>query len=111
MWWTQKWTENRQEHYNSELAEVSDNGTATVSGYGKDGRGAYRMAAPSGIAYAPSKGDQAVVVSTEAGAVCLGVLHESNQRLEEGELMLYSVGGAIILLKNDGRVLINGKEV
>ncbi|MGN0537252.1 MAG: hypothetical protein ACI4M3_04680 [Acutalibacteraceae bacterium] len=111
MWWTQNLTENRQKEYNSELTEISDNGTAALSGYGKDGCGEYHMAAPSGIAYAPPKGEQAVVVSTEAGTVCLGVLHENTERLEEGELMLYSAGGAVILLKNDGRVLINGREV
>lgn len=111
MWWTQNWTASRQENYNSELTEISDNGTAALSGYGKDGCGKYHMAVPGGIAYAPSKGEQAVVVSTEAGTVCLGVLHENTEHLEEGELMLYSAGGAVILLKNDGRVLVNGKEI
>ncbi len=31
--------------------------------------------------------------------------------LKPGELMLYSAGGASIVLKNDGSVLINGKAV
>ena len=31
--------------------------------------------------------------------------------LDEGEVMLSSKGGASIVLKNDGRVLINGKAV
>ena len=35
----------------------------------------------------------------------------NNPELEEGELMLYSKGGASIVLKNDGRVLVNGKEL
>ncbi len=41
--------------------------------------------------------------------VSLGVLGQE-QSLSEGELMLYSKGGASIVLKNDGRVLINGRE-
>ena len=43
------------------------------------------------------------------GVVSLGVLGQE-QSLSEGELMLYSKGGASIVLKNDGRVLINGRE-
>ena len=40
----------------------------------------------------------------------LGVLAK-NVELDEGEVMLSSKGGASIVLKNDGRVLINGKAV
>ena len=66
--------------------------------------------APYGIAYVPPKGATAVVLPTEAGAMALGVEmpHES---LEPGELMLYSAGGARIVLKNDGSVQINGRTV
>ena len=39
---------------------------------------------------------------------CLGVVAQ-DKNLEEGELMLYSKGGASIVLKNDGSVVINGK--
>ena len=44
------------------------------------------------------------------GEVGLGVIANSSQ-LQEGELMLYSKGGASIVLKNDGRVLVNGQEL
>jgi hypothetical protein len=44
------------------------------------------------------------------GEVSLGVLAK-NVELDEGEVMLSSKGGASIVLKNDGRVLINGKAV
>ena len=59
------------------------------------------VAVPYGIAVLP----------TEAGGVCLGVIAEAPDRLQPGELMLYSAGGASIVLKNDGRVLINGRAV
>lgn len=109
MWLTRNLAEGRQSTYDSELTEISDNSKAALSGYGKDGCGEYRIAAPSGIVYAPAKGEQAVVVSTEAGTICLGTLHEIEEHLEEGELMLYSAGGASIVLKNNGQVLINGE--
>ena len=41
---------------------------------------------------------------------CLAALAK-NVELDEGEVMLSSKGGASIVLKNDGRVLINGKAV
>jgi len=42
--------------------------------------------------------------------VSLGVLADT-EGLQEGEVKLSSAGGASIVLKNDGRVLINGREV
>ncbi|MBR1534997.1 MAG: phage baseplate assembly protein [Ruminococcus sp.] len=66
---------------------------------------------PYGIAYAPPVGSRSVVLPSEAGNLCLGVLGEKQNDLQPGELMLYSAGGASIVLKNDGRVLINSKAV
>ncbi len=69
------------------------------------------VAVPYGIAYVPTAGSRSLVLPTEAGGVCLGVIAEAPDRLQPGELMLYSAGGASIVLKNDGRVLINGRAV
>ena len=69
------------------------------------------MIAPAGIAYKPAVGSQTVVLPAEGGAVCLGVVSTPAANLEAGELMLYSAGGASLVLKNDGRVLINGRTV
>lgn len=68
-------------------------------------------AAPYGIACVPPVGSQSLVIPTDSGAVCVGVLESPAADLEQGELMLYSSGGASIVLKNDGRVLINGRSV
>lgn len=69
------------------------------------------LIAPSGIAYVPAVGSQTVVLPAAGGTVCLGVISPPAENLEAGELMLYSAGGAKIVLKNDGRVLINGRAV
>jgi len=69
------------------------------------------VTAPYGIAYAPVVGSRSLVLPTEAGNVCLGVISDVQADLLPGELMLYSAGGASIVLKNDGRVLINGRAV
>ena len=69
------------------------------------------VAAPYGIAYRPAVGERSLVLPTEAGDVCIGVITEAQSELQPGELMLCSAGGASIVLKNDGRVLINGRAV
>lgn len=84
-----------------------DSGTAVVSS-GEHKR--LKSCLPYGVVSIPPKGERAVVLPLDDGEVGIGVIARSAE-LEEGELMLYSRGGASILLKNDGRVLINGKEL
>ena len=69
------------------------------------------VVAPYGFISVPPVSSQAVVLTSVMGDVCAGVVNQDTQGLEPGEIMLCSAGGASILLKNDGRVLINGKEV
>ncbi len=71
---------------------------------------ALEMCFPYGIFSVAPSGERAVVLPLEDGEVGLGVLKKA-AGLQEGEIMLYSKGGASIVLKNDGRVLINGEEV
>lgn len=66
---------------------------------------------PYGIAYVPPIGESSVIMPTEDGSLCMGVIEGDVEGLEQGELMLYSAGGASIVLKNDGSVLINGRAV
>ncbi|MEE0264091.1 MAG: hypothetical protein UD936_00540 [Acutalibacteraceae bacterium] len=65
---------------------------------------------PYGIASVIPKGTRVVAVPVGDTAVCIGAQQQADG-LKEGELMLFSSGGASIVLKNDGKVLINGKEV
>ena len=73
------------------------------------GRG-IKCCVPYGFASVVPVGESAVVLPLANGEVSLGVLAK-NVGLDEGEVMLSSKGGASIVLKNDGRVLINGKAV
>ena len=68
------------------------------------------LVAPFGVVCVPAIGEEAVTINTPSGEVCLGVVAKNSKGLAPGELMLCSKGGASIVLKNDGRVLINGKE-
>ena len=51
-----------------------------------------------------------VVLPLDDGEVSIGVLAAA-ENLSEGEVMLRSSGGASIVLKNDGTVLINGRVI
>lgn len=64
--------------------------------------------APYGIAYAAPVGAKGVVMPIGSSQVCAGVVCEGRPELKEGELLLFSSGGAEIYLKNDGTVVING---
>ena len=68
------------------------------------------MVAPYGVVSVPPVGQQAVVLKTSRGEVCVGVVMPQCESLEEGEVMLCSKGASIVL-KNDGRILMNGKEM
>ncbi len=63
---------------------------------------------PYGIAYNPPRHAESVIVESANTPVCIGVVLQANE-LEEGEIMLFSKGGATLKLKNDGTVEINGK--
>ncbi len=65
------------------------------------------IVAPYGISYAPPSGEDSVVINAGGNDVCLGTV-AAKANLEPGELMLTSLGGASIVLKNDGGVYING---
>ena len=91
--------------------EIRAAGGGNVSVSAMRDYGALPLIAPAGIAYVPLAGTSAVVMDGAGGAVCLGVVAPQADDLEPGELMLYSAGGASIVLKNSGKVLINGQEV
>ena len=72
---------------------------------------------PYGFSSVPPQRERAVVLPLDDGEVGMGVLRADGS-LEEGEVKLFSAGGASLVLKNDGsvqingtRVLVNGREV
>lgn len=83
-----------------------------VSGAGGDfsvqGESEYRfpqMLFPYGFSSAAPEGKQAVMLD----GYCAGVAAAPDMELREGEVRLYSQGGAEILLKHTGEVVINGQ--
>lgn len=65
---------------------------------------------PFGIVSVPIVGEKVVITPTEFGYLNSGTI-TNNKNLSPGEIMLYSAGGASIVLKNNGKVFINGNEI
>lgn len=110
MWLMNYITKNSISTPNAVKGSVNKNdneGTAVVS---SSEHKRLRFCRPYGIISTPPAGENAVVLPLDDGEVALGVICE-NRELNPGEIMLCSSGGASITLKNDGRVLVNGREL
>ena len=71
--------------------------------------GGFKMCQPYGFKSVPKKGEKAVFMPAGDALYALGIIDNGNSQLNEGEVGLYSSGGASIILKNDGSVVINGR--
>ena len=92
---------------NSKIGKVTSVQKNTVTVQAEQEHRDIKNAAPFGIISVPPVGSKAVVTPTDHGFIYSGVVAQEAE-LEPGELMLYSSGGANIVLKNNGQVLING---
>lgn len=101
MWLTRQFEQKAGAQVTS--GEVSGGETLTVTG--ESVHIAPQLLLPYGFSSTPPSGNQAVLLN----GMCAGVAAVQDSRLEEGEVCLYSAGGAEILLKNDGTVVINGQ--
>ena len=66
---------------------------------------------PYGIVSIPTTGSKVFLIPTSSGYLYSGALTQNHENLAAGEIGLYSYGGASLVLKNDGRVLVNGKVI
>lgn len=64
---------------------------------------------PYGIAYIPPAGEKAVIIPVDDTQYCCGVLCTQASGLSPGEIKLFSSGGASVILRNNGTVVINGQ--
>lgn len=109
MWLTEYMTKNSMSTKNAVRGNVSSAKNNKLSVESSCEHKQIRTCVPYGMASVPPVGESAVVLPLEDGELSLGIIAKSHN-LAEGEVMLFSKGGASVVLKNDGRVLINGKE-
>ncbi len=63
--------------------------------------------APYGYQSVPPINEDIIMLESNDGAVVLGTLNK-NCDIESGEVKVSSLGGAYIILKNDGNIVLNG---
>ncbi|MBQ7202856.1 MAG: hypothetical protein IJS03_02430 [Eubacterium sp.] len=97
-------------------AAVAEKGSITISGTG-DVEARASSSAQKLINYTPygycanvPVGEEVAVIPSSDGSIALGTACKS-QSLESGEILITSKGGAIIMLKNNGSVIINSLEI
>lgn len=110
MWLTSIMTKNNKGRQSALAGCVTDAKGTSVELFESSKHKDVPLVAPFGVVSVPPVGSEAVAVRTTTGVACVGVKNKPSEELEAGELMLCSLGASIVL-KNDGRVLINGKEL
>ena len=105
MWISKQLVEARKKQPAAGVSHVRSGEAAETGG------GGFSYCGPWGVAYSPPSYARAVTVETASGTACVGTVTEAPEgaRVEPGELLLFSRGGAYIHLKNNGQVEINGQ--
>ena len=98
---------SRRENPSATVAQVSFSDSEVFGAVGASEHRGVPVYAPRGIAYRPREGDRLLLISADGVPVCVGALSTTTNLLS-GELMLYSEGGAEIILKNNGEISLNG---
>lgn len=108
MWLMDYVTKNSFSDTQPSIGDVTSSTNGTVDISSSHAHRDMPIVAPFGIVYNPPVNEKSVVLPVGNTPTCVGVLSK-NKNLAPGELMLYSSGGATIVLKNNGDVVINGK--
>ena len=108
------WLSERAAAAKRERQEMASAGEVTIGG---DSAGVYTtyeardavVSSPGGYTWRPRVGDGVLVMKGSAGeSFIAGCVGETNSGLAEGEVRISSGGGAEILLKNNGDVILRG---
>lgn len=110
MWLLDYITGNKNSKNSAESGEVTYSNSEDMGVVSSNNFQSIKQVFPYGVVSVLPEGESAVVLPLKDNRLCLGTLPD-NKELEPGELLLYSKGGASILLSNDGKVYINGKEI
>ena len=109
MWVSREIVSGEKEKNNVFFGKVTDASSAGLNVQADIENRNIKTASPYGIVSVPEVGSKVIMTKVEDEFLLSGSIQD-NASLEPGELMLYSAGGASIVLKNDGKVLINGVE-
>ena len=108
--WITKQLVQKEKVINATSAKVTMSDKNVVCTTGSEEHRSLSSYAPYGVCSVPPTGTQVLILDSEIGSVCTGTLCD-NRQVQSGELRLFSQGGAYILLKNDGDILLNGLRI
>ncbi|MCI9575500.1 MAG: hypothetical protein HFJ84_02255 [Clostridiales bacterium] len=109
MWMARKIIASRPEEGALQLGMVTRAGESRVAVQGEGDYYDLPLAAPWGMACVPPEGSQAMLIpGGPEGGVCFGTVMQADG-LNAGEIRLRSAGGAEVLLRNNGDVVVNGQ--
>jgi len=107
MWISAKLAKNVQEDAGSgEIGQVTIGGDRPAVVTRGESRG-LSVAAPGGYLWRPAAGDQVLVIPCGEEYVVAGVVSDEAPE-ENGEVTIKSETGAVIRLKNNGEILLEG---
>lgn len=98
------------ERRDAAIAQVTFSDSAGFGAVGSSEARGIPVFAPRGISYVPCEGDRLLMLPVDGTETCVGCLC-AEPGLPGGELKLSSAGGAVILLKNNGEIILNGLRI
>lgn len=109
MWITEQLGQNERQAV-ATTADVTMIDKDTISTSGSENLKGVPVFAPFGVQSIPPTGTTVLLVNADKGAVCCGSINNKDN-LAAGEVKIYSSGGASIILKNNGDILLNGAKI
>ena len=114
MWLSKKISENVKENKDFVVGKITDIKGTNVSIQSDQEYRDVPFISPFGVSHIPSIGDKVILGPLNSGYVCFGTIEidrdvDAHPSLDTGEIMISSKGGASVVLKNTGQILINGE--
>ena len=94
----------------AQKGSITISGSADVEAQYTAGAKSMQAYTPYGYTSAAPIGEEVAVVPSSDGEIAIGTRCKASE-LESGEVMISSLGGAKIILKNDGTVVINSMVI
>ena len=109
MWLSERLSKNQTEQAPEKGTVTLSHGNTLEAGAAMNSR-SVRECAPYGYASKTPAGAEVMLLPVSDGQLALGINQETSE-LAPGEVKITSLGGASLVLKNDGTVVINSKFV
>lgn len=111
MWLTKNIEQQTRRQRSAEDAQITTAKGTYIDANGTKLHSSLPSLAPFGVTSVMPSGAQAVIIPVGTGSAALGIVQSASEELEPGEIMLYSAGGARLVLKNNGSIIANGKVI